>query len=443
MTIKLSDHFTYKKLLRFVLPSICMMVFTSIYGVVDGFFVSNFAGKTAFAGVNLIMPYNMILGSVGFMVGTGATALVSKVLGEGDKQKANKFFSMFVYFTIILGVIFTVVGVLTVEPVAKALGATPDMLGDSVTYGKIVISFITAYMLQNMFQSLFVTAEKPKLGLVFTISAGVANMVLDALFVGVFKWGVAGAAVATGVSQCIGGVLPLVYFALPNKSLLRFVKTGFEIKPILAVCGNGSSELMTNISMSLVSMIYNAQLLKYIGENGVSAYGVLMYVQMIFISVYIGYSIGSAPVIGYNYGAQNYPELKNMLKKSLIIMGTAGVILTSAAIGFSGVFAKIFVGYDGELFDLTVKAFKIFSFSFLLAGFNVFASAFFTALNNGLISATISFLRTLVFQSIPVLILPLIFGIDGIWASMIVAEVCALVVSAVFIITQKKKYHYM
>lgn len=442
MDIKFSEHFDFKKLMKFVSPSIFMMVFVSIYGVVDGFFVSNFVGKTAFASVNLIMPFPMVLGAVGFMIGTGGTALVSKALGERNEKRANQIFSMMIYLTVICGIFITVIGVLSVEKVAVLLGASDAMINDCVKYGRVLIAFIIPFMLQNVFQSLFAAAGKPKLGLTFTLSAGFANMGLDALFVGVLKMGVVGAAVATGISQIIAGILPLIYFALPNKSLLRLVKAKLELKPILHACSNGSSELMTNISMSLVSMLYNFQLMKYIGENGVSAYGVIMYVQLIFISIFIGYSVGSAPIIGYNYGAKNKKELNNMLKKSLIFMAVGGVVLMGLAYLMSGAFAKLFVGYDKELFELTKRVFKIFSVSFLLAGFNIFASAFFTALSNGLVSAMISFLRTLVFQTICVILLPLIFGIDGIWWAMCIAEIFAFFVSAIFVVTNHKKYGY-
>ena len=422
MDIKFSEHFDFKKLMKFVSPSIFMMVFVSIYGVVDGFFVSNFVGKTAFASVNLIMPFPMVLGAVGFMIGTGGTALVSKALGERNEKRANQIFSMMIYLTVICGIFITVIGVLSVEKVAVLLGASDAMINDCVKYGRVLIAFIIPFMLQNVFQSLFAAAGKPKLGLTFTLSAGFANMGLDALFVGVLKMGVVGAAVATGISQIIAGILPLIYFALPNKSLLRLVKAKLELKPILHACSNGSSELMTNISMSLVSMLYNFQL--------------------IFISIFIGYSVGSAPIIGYNYGAKNKKELNNMLKKSLIFMAVGGVVLMGLAYLMSGAFAKLFVGYDKELFELTKRVFKIFSVSFLLAGFNIFASAFFTALSNGLVSAMISFLRTLVFQTICVILLPLIFGIDGIWWAMCIAEIFAFFVSAIFVVTNHKKYGY-
>ena len=441
--IQLSDHFTYWKLFRFTLPSIVMMVFTSIYGVVDGFFISNYAGKTAFASVNLVMPFIMILGGMGFMIGTGGTALVSVVLGQKDHERANRYFSMMIYLTVIMGVILSVLGFTFMKSIAVLLGATEEMLADCVLYGRIVISFTTAFMLQNVFQSFLIAAEKPKFGLVVTVIAGATNMILDWLFVGVFGWGVAGAAAATGLSQCAGGLVPLIYFLLPNKSLLRLTRTRLELIPLLKACGNGSSELMSNISSSIVSMIYNFQLLKYIGENGVSAFGVLMYVQFIFVAIFIGYSIGCAPIVSYHYGAGNSPEVKNMLKKSMLLMGTLGVLLSALAFCLAEPLAKIFVGYDAELHALTSHAFRLFSFSFLLAGFNIYCSSFFTALNNGAISAAVSFLRTLLFQTSAVLILPLILDVDGIWLSNAFAEIFAFAISIIFLITKRKKYHYM
>lgn len=440
--IQLSDHFTYNKLLRFTFPSIIMMVFTSIYGVVDGFFVSNFAGKTAFASLNLIFPFVMILGGMGFMIGTGGTTLVSLVLGTGDREKANRYFSMMVYLTLLLGIVLSVVGILFTRPMAAFLGATPEMMEDCVVYGRVVFFFIAAFMLQNVFQSFLIAAERPKLGLAATIGAGVTNMFLDALFVGAFRWGVAGAALATGISQCVGGLLPLLYFIRLNTSLLRLTRTKLEIKPILQACANGSSELMSNISASVVSMIYNFQLLKYIGENGVSAYGVLMYVQFIFIAIYIGYAIGAAPVVSYHYGAGNDGELKNMFKKSVLLMACTSIMLTAAFL-LAAPLSRIFVGYDAELFALTCHAFRLFAFSFLLAGFNIFTSSFFTALNNGAVSAAISFMRTLIFQTAAVLILPLFLDVDGIWWAITVAEVFACVLSAVFLFAKRGKYHYM
>lgn len=443
MKIKLSDHFTYSKLLRFVFPSIIMMIFTSIYGVVDGLFVSNFAGKTAFASINLVMPFVMILGGIGFMIGTGGTALVSKVLGEGKKEKANKIFTMMIIFTLLLGTLLSVIGVVSMPWVADFLGATEEMMADCILYGRIVTGFTVAFMLQNVFQSFLIAAEKPKLGLLATVLAGVTNMALDAIFITVFKWGVAGAAIATGLSQCVGGIFPLIYFSRDNSSLLRLTNTKLEIKPILNACGNGSSELMSNISSSVVSMIYNFQLMKYVGEDGVSAYGVLMYVQFIFVAIYIGYAIGCAPIMGYHFGAQNHGELKNMLRKSAFLSAISGVVLTILAIVLSSPLAKLFVGYDEELYELTRHAFSLFAYSFLLAGFNIFTSSFFTALNNGAVSAAISFMRTLIFQTSSVLILPIFLGVDGIWWAITVAEVFAFILSLIFLFAKREKYHYM
>lgn len=442
MRIKLSDHFTYRKLFKFVFPSIIMMIFTSIYGVVDGFFVSNVAGKTAFAALNFVFPLIMILGGTGFMIGTGGSALVAKILGSGDRERANEVFTMMIYLTLIVGVFLTAAGLLLVRPVAKALGAGEEMLDDCVLYGSIVIAFTTTFMLQNLFQSFLVTAEKPKLGLYVTIAAGVTNIILDAVFIAGFRWGLAGAAVATGIGQTVGGVIPLVYFLRKNDSLLRITKTKLEIKPILAACSNGSSEFMSNIASSLIGLLYNYRLLQLFGANGVSAYGVLMYVQFVFVAISIGYTIGSAAIVSYNYGADNREELKNVFRKSVICMAVSGVVLSGLAQALAVPFAKLFVGYDQELLTLTVKAFRLFSFAFLLSGFNIFSSGFFTALNNGAISAIISFLRTLVFQAAAVIFLPMTMGKDGIWLAITVAEVCAFALSITFLVAKHKKYGY-
>lgn len=442
MKIQISDHFNYKKLFRFVLPSIFMMVVTSIYGVIDGLFVSNFVGKTPFAAINLIMPFTLILGGVGFMIGTGGTALFTRVIGENDKEKANRYFTMLIVFAIILGIILTAIGISVMRPVAKLLGASEDMLEYCVVYGRIVVGFTTFYMLQNIFQSFLAAAEKPKLGLVVTLIAGCTNAALDALFIAGFKWGIVGAAVATGIGQCLGGVIPLIYFARKNSSLLKFTKTKLERKPILQACGNGSSELLTNIASSVVSMFYNLQLMKFYGENGVSAYGVIMYVQLIFLALMIGYTIGSAPIVGYNFGASNSSELKNIFKKSMIILTISGLTLSALAQALAIPLAQLFVGYDRELYDLTVHAFRLYSFAFIFSGIAIYSSGFFTALNNGLISAILSLLRSLVFQVTFVFLLPVLFGVDGIWWAMFATEVGAATVAVIFFIAKRKKYQY-
>lgn len=443
MKISISEHFTYKKLLLFTLPSIFMMIFSSIYGVVDGFFVSNFAGEVQFAAVNFIMPFLMMLGAIGFMFGAGGSALVSKTMGEGKKEKANEIFSMVVLVSVICAVVVAVFGIIFIRPIASLLGAKGEMLENSIIYGRIILVALPAFFLQMEFQSLFVTAEKPKLGLFVTIAAGVTNMVLDLLLVGVFKGGLIGAAIATAVSQAVGGFIPIIYFSRKNNSLLKLRSFSFCGRALLKVCTNGSSELLSNVSMSLVGMLYNVQLLKYAGEDGVSAYGVLMYVGFIFISAFIGFSVGIAPVVGFNFGAENKAELKGIFKKSLAVIGSFSVLMVTACYLLSTPLSRIFVGYDEELFQMTCNAFDIYALVFLLAGFSIFASGFFTALNDGLTSAVISFLRTVVFQVVAVLLLPLILGIDGIWWSVVLADAMALLVSSVFIFAKRKKYGYI
>lgn len=440
--IQLSDHFNLSRLLRFTLPSIIMLVFTSIYGVVDGFFVSNYVGKTSFAAVNFIMPFLMILGCVGFMFGTGGGALIAKTMGEGKKEKANQLFSMLVLVSVLCGVGLAVLGLSFLRPIASALGAQGQMLEDSVAYGRIILIAIPAFILQYEFQCLFATAQKPKLGLYVTVAAGLTNVVLDAVFVAVFSWGVEGAAAATALSQGVGGILPLLYFGRANSSLLKLTKPKFDGKALLKTCTNGSSELMSNISASIVSMLYNMQLLTYAGEDGVAAYGVLMYVNLVFQAVFLGYSVGTAPVISYHDGAKNHVELKGLFRKSLAILAVCAVAMCVSALLLAQPLSVLFVGYDPELLAITLRAFSIYSFSFLFSGFAVFGSSFFTALNDGLVSAFISFLRILVFQVILVLTFPLIWQLDGIWLSIVAAEMLAVLVTAGFMIQKRKKYHY-
>lgn len=442
MKIQLSEHFTYGKLLRFVCPSIIMMIFTSIYGVVDGIFVSNFTGSESFAAVNLIMPLVMAVGALGFMLGTGGSALVAKTLGEGKTEQANQYFSMIVVVNVVAGVILSVAGILFVRPIAMKLGATGHLLEDAVLYGRIMLAGNAAFMLQNSFQSFFPVAEKAKNGLYVTVAAGLTNMLLDFLFVAVFHWGIAGAAAATVLSYFVGGILPVFYFARENTSCLRLVKTRFYGRQLLRSCANGSSEMMTNLSMSVVNMLYNIQLMHLAAENGVAAYGVIMYVNFIFAAVFLGYSIGCAPLVGYHFGAKNQGELKNLLKKSVLLIAVAQIVMTLVAEVLAPVLAGIFVSYDKELLRMTIHGFRLFSLSFLFMGMNIFGSAFFTALNNGGISALISFLRTLVFQVAAVLILPLMLGLDGIWLAIVVAEVLALFVTVGLVIGYRERYQY-
>ena len=444
MKIQLSDHFSYGRLLRFTAPSIAMMIFTSVYGVVDGFFVSNYAGKTPFAAVNLIMPFLMVIATVGFMFGTGGSALVAKSFGEGEPERANRNFSLFVYVSFALGVVLAVLGIVFIRPISIRLGAEGALLDNCVVYARIILAALPFYVLQLLFQSFFVTAEKPQLGLAVTVSAGLTNMVLDAVLVISLpqQYKLAGAALATALSQVVGGTVPLFYFARKNSSILRLGRTSFDGRAILKACTNGSSEFMSNVSMNIVGMLYNTQLLKFAGENGVAAYGVMMYVSMIFSAAFIGYSIGTAPVVSYHDGARNFPELKSLLRKSLVVIGLFGVCMVASAELLSSRLARMFVGYDAALMELTVSGFQIFALSFIFMGFAIYGSSFFTALNDGLTSAAISFLRTLVFQVAAVLLLPTIWDIDGIWMSIVVAEFMAVVLTAAFMATKRRKYHY-
>ena len=442
MQIKLSEHFGVGKLLRFTLPSIIMMIFTSVYVVVDGFFVSNYAGKTQFAAVNLIMPFLMILGCVGFMFGTGGSALIAKMLGQGKNEKANSTFSLIVASSALIGVVFGILGIIFIRPVAIFMKADGELLEYCVTYGRIILAALPFYILQYEFQCIFSTADKPNLGLYVTVAAGVSNMILDALFTAVFPFGIVGAAVATAVSQFVGGFVPLVYFARKNTGLLRFTRFSFDGKSLLKACTNGSSEFMSNVSMSLVSMLYNFRLMEYAGEDGISAYGILMYVSFIFQSFFIGYSIGTASIVGYNFGAKNKKELHSVLMKSLMIVGICALVMFSAGEILASPLSKIFAKDHAELLEMTVYAFRFFSFSFLFSGFSIFGSSFFTALSDGLTSALISFFRTLVFQVAAVIIFPIFWELDGVWLSIVAAELASIIVTGAFLSAKRKKYGY-
>ncbi len=442
MRIQLSDHFSYGHLMRFTFPSVIMLVFTSIYGVVDGFFVSNYVGKTPFAAVNFIMPLLMILGCVGFMFGTGGGALIAKTLGEGEEERAQEIFSLIVYTSILCGILLSVCGFAFLPSVASLMGAKGQLLTDSIRYGRVILAAIPFYVLQYEFQCLFATAGKPKLGLYVTAAAGIANIVLDALFVVVFRWGLEGAAAATAFSQFIGGVIPLIYFGRENDSLLNLVRCRPDRRILVRACTNGSSELMSNLSMSVVNMLYNIQLMRHAGEDGIAAYGVLMYVSLVFQAVFLGYSVGSAPVISYHYGAGDQKELRGLLRKSILLTGVFAISMFALGQMLAGPLSYIFVGYDTGLVELTIRGFRFFSCSFLFSGFAIFGSSFFTALGDGLISAMISFLRTLVFQCAAVLIFPIFWAVDGIWLSIVAAEVLAAGVAFLLLAGKRKQYGY-
>lgn len=442
MPIQLSEHFTYSKLLRFTLPSVIMVIFTSIYSVIDGLFVSQFVGETPFAAVNIIWPFIMILGAIGFMFGSGGSALVAKTLGEGRIFKANRIFSLLIYATLILGSTFAVCGLLFIKPLVAAFGVEDALLDECMVYASILLPAVPMLMLQVIFQQFMSTAARPKLGLIITVVAGVANFGLDALFIIVWQWGVAGAAWATAASQIIGALVPLLYFIFPNKSLLHLGKTRFYFSALLKSASNGVSEFVSNISMSVVCMLYNYQLLRIVGQDGVVAYGIISYVTFIFWAAFIGYTIGSNPVVSFHFGDENKKELQSLWRKSLFLITISGVILTLLAELFAIPIAAVFIGYNDELTEMTAIGFRIYALSFLFVGFNIYASGFFTALNNGLISATIALMRTLIFECLCVLILPIFFGLNGIWCAIIVAEILAFIVSFGFFFKLKKRYGY-
>ena len=440
--IKLSDHFNYQKLLQFTAPSIGTMAVMSIYGVVDGFFVANFVGTLQLAALNFLFPPYMLLTFIGMLFGTGGSALIGKTLGEGKRQKANEIFSMLIYLSIFIGVVLGIWGIVYVRDIAEFLGATDEIIEYGVGYAHILLLALPFVILQMQFDSYFSTAAKPQLGFYVTLAAGLTNIVLDALFIIAFGWGLEGAAAATAISELIGGALPLVYFGRKNSSLLRLTKTYLNLPALFQTCSNGVSELLSAVSMSVVGMLYNWQLLKYAGSDGVAAFAVMMYATMIFESVFIGYSMGVAPVVAYHYGAKNYSELKNLLKKSLTVIGIFAAIMCISAEIFAGHLVDIFLESEENIFEMAVHGFRIFALGYLLMGFAMFTSAFFTALNNGKLSALISGMRTLVFEVSAILILPLIFGLNGIWLSMIGAEIMAISVSAFLLKANAKRYRY-
>lgn len=440
--IQLSDHFSYKRLIKFVIPSVVMMIFTSIYGVVDGIFVSNLVGKTQFAAVNLIFPLIMVLGGFGFMLGTGGTAIVAKTLGLGDRKRANEYFTFIMISTAVMGSVLGALGILFADKVAVLLGAEGDLLNYAVEYSRVVLLGLPFFMMQNTFQNFFVTAEKPKLGLCVTVIAGVTNIILDGLFIGIFGWGLVGAAAATATSQAVGGIIPIFYFSISKGALIRFTKPRAYWRVLLQACFNGSSELMSNISSSVVTILYNFQLLRFAGENGLAAYGAIMYVNFIFIAIFIGFVIGAAPIISYHYGANNSDELKSLRKKSVNLVLIVGGAMVAIALLLSVPLCKLFVGYDDTLYEITLRGYFIFAFSYLLTGFNIFGSSFFTALNNGGVSAIISFLRTLVFQVAAILTLPELLELDGVWLSVILAELLSALVTTLFLVAKRKRYNY-
>lgn len=441
--IQLSDHFTYKKLIRYSIPMIGVLIITSIYGVIDGLFISNVEGDIAFSAVNLILPGVMMFSSIGFMIGSGGAAIVSKTLGEGKRDMASKYFSMLIYLLIISGIICAIIGAIFTKQIANLLGASGKMIDYCIEYGRILFLFLPFMMLQYAFQSYFAVAEKPTFGLIITICAGLANFIGDFLLIKVFSFGVSGAAVASGASMVVGSIPAILYFALNKNLKFKLVPTKFNFKIIRQALSNGSSEMVSYLSMSFVNMLYNAQLMKYYGENGVSAYGVIMYVGFVFSGFYMGVSQAMAPVVGYNYGAQNKEELKNVFKKSIVTLSIIAIFLTLFAELLSYPIGFVFFRKNKELLSLTKMAIRLYAIGYIISWVNIFGSAFFTGLNNGFASAVISFGRMLVFQLSAIFIMPLIFGEKGLWLAMVVSECLSLFVTSFFVLTKRKKYGYL
>ena len=440
--VSLRDHFTWGNLARYVAPSVVMMVFTSLYTVVDGIFVSNYTGKTPFAAVNLIFPVIAIYGAFGFMFGTGGTALVTKTIGEGDRDRANRIFSLLVFVTLGLGGVIALVGALTMRPLAIALGASGELLEEAVVYGVVFIVGTPAFVLQSLFQSFFAAADKPRLGLLFIVAAGLTNILLDGILVAALRLGVAGAALASVLAQMVGGLIPLVYFVRPNGSLLRLCATRWEGKAVFKSALNGSSELLVNISFSIVNMIFNMQLLKLAGENGIAAYGFIMYVCFFFLAAFFGYDVGMAPIVGYNLGLGNKEELHNIFVKSLWIVLLGGLAMLALAEGLAVPLGKLYVGYDPELLAMSVRGFRIYAVGFAVVGLNIWGSAFFTALNNGVVSGALAISRTFAFEMICIFLLPMALGLDGVWWTCAVSEGAAAVVTVGCLAGLRRRYGY-
>ena len=443
----LSDHFTYRKIFRMTIAPILMMIFTSLYVVVDGLFIANFVGKDAYAGENLIFPIIMIIGGIGFMFGTGGSALSAKLLGEGKKEEANQVFSMLLVFTFLVGIIVSIGGYFLVETFAHGMAsitedATDEMVKEAITYGKILIIGQAIFMLQNYFQSFLLVDERSRLGFIATLCAGIGNIILDFLFIVVFKLGVAGAALGTISGYFVGAIIPFIHFIKNKNGLIEFKLTRFKARPILKSCFNGSSEFVNNISSSIVGIVFNIQLLKFMGQNGVAAYGTIAYVSFLFVSIFIGYSIGMAPVISFNYGAENHDELKNVLRKSLIIIFIMELFMVLISFTCARPLAMLFSSGNNDLEELTINALRICSLAFIFTGIGIFTSSFFTALNNGALSALNAFMRTLVFQIAFILLLPLIFGASGIWWAIIFADCAAFILAIACLIWKRKQYHY-
>ena len=438
--IKLSDHFTYSRLLLFALPTIGMILISITYDVVDGYFVSNFIGKTAFSAVNIIYPFQLALSMVGYMFGAGGSALIAAELGNGHAQNARLYFTLIVKAAAVIGTVLAILGILFLRPIAVLIGATPEILNYGLPYGRTLFLFLPVMILGYAFQSILITAEMPRLGLYISIGNLFSNLLFDWLFVAVLKWGMVGAAAATGIGACLNGIIPLLYFAKPRSGPLHFVRGKAQIGPLLKACANGASEMVNDLATSLIFIFYNFQLLRLLGEDGVAAYGVTVFVEGIFASVFYGMAMQATSIVGYHFGAQNHTELRSLLKKGIVLNLAFGILMFFLAQFSASFISGIYVGYDEKVFQLSVHALKMFAFAFLLQGFNEYASAYFTGLNNGLVSGILAFTRTFVFQTAAIFLLPVFWGADGLWVAQAAAELFAALTAVFFFAAHRKEY---
>lgn len=438
----IAQEFNLISLLRFVAPTVVMLVFMSLYQMVDAVFVSKFVGENALSALNIVYPFPSIVIAVSIMLATGGSAIIARNMGEGKEKEAKENFSFIVLVGAVIGVAIATAGILFIEPLIYMLGATPSLYDYCYEYLFILVLSVPLSVFQMLFQSFFVTAGKPHLGLTLTVLGGVSNIVLDYVFIVLCGFGVSGAALATSIGYSIPGLFGLIYFAVSRKGTLYFVKPVFRWGVLFKCCINGSSEMVNNLAVAVTTFLFNVLMLKYEGEAGVAAITIVLYAQFLMTSAFMGFSSGIAPVVSFNYGSGNVRQLKKIFKISVWVIAVVSAAVFVIAETCSDVVIMVFTPAGSEVFGLTKYGFAIFSFSFLCTGMNIFASALFTAFSNGKISAILSFLRTFVFLTACLLFLPLFWGVDGIWLAVPVAEVMALFVSVYYLVRFKKVYQY-
>ena len=419
-----------------------MMLFTSMYGVVDGLYLSHFSGKEAFAAITLIIPLPLLIGAWAYMIGAGGSAVIAKAIASDRQKDANEYFSFLVLISVLGSILLAGIGEIFLEPCAKLLGANDEMLPFCMTYGRILIAAVPLYVLQNVFQSFLTVAEHPKIGLAINLVSAFLNMALNFVFIRITNEVVTAVALATVVSQFVGGITPFVFFVRSKSTTLRFGRPHMPMSLLGPVFANGVSEFVSEIFHPLASVMYNYKLMELTGLNGVAAYGVLMNVGFLFGSVFLGFAVGSAPLFTYKYEREDHDELHSLFIKSTISVVLMGFLLYGVACMIEGPFAAEFFGGDELLITMTEEAFALHSLSYMVMGLAVFASAFFTAIHDSRVSFLISFLRTLLFEVLAILLLPMLFDLNGVWAASLTSEVLTLLVTVGLLISKKEKYQY-